>query len=708
MNGPGEKVRAGLDALSAEIALGAAHVHGRLSELTDRFGETRRSAEQAGWPGVAEQCERLGGRLRALVEDGRPWVDVERELRLSLELLGEMLGEMPPAALMETPAALAEAPPAAVPDTPAALPDTPSAGKSALEALGQDRELVNDFLMESREHLAAVEAQVLTLERNPGDQDAINAAFRGFHTIKGLAGFLGLREIRDLTHEVETALDLCRSGRLAMSRGVINVVLESADYLTAALETMERVLNGQAAEELPGHGDLVARVRAVAAGREEPEPELVPSASATAGVLPEAQPGAKPEARPEARPEAQPAAKPETKAETRAEAKPNRALAVKVDTLKLDHLVDMVGELVIAQSMVRHDPALSGPQAASLTRNLSQLERITGELQKTAMSMRLVRLDPLFQKMSRLVRDTSMKTGKRVEMVTAGEETELDRNIVEELADPLLHMIRNAVDHGIEEPAARRAAGKPEQARVGLRASYQAGFIQIEISDDGQGLNKERILRKALERGLVDAGAKLSDNEIFNLIFAPGFSTAETVTDLSGRGVGMDVVRKQIQKLRGRIDIESTPGQGTVFTLKLPLTLAIIDGLVVAVGSERFIIPIFAVKEMLRPTPDMLTVLEGKVEMAMIRGRVLPVIKLHECFGLEPRYTNPAEALLIVSECDGKPFALMVDELTGKQEVVLKSLGVLMRHNLRGLTGCAILGDGRVGLILDMEALFRG
>jgi len=401
-------------------------------------------------------------------------------------------------------------------------------------------------------------------------------------------------------------------------------------------------------------------------------------------------------------------ARPETKAETKAEtAGDKRAQAVKVDTHKLDHLVDMVGELVIAQSMVRHEPSLAESTSPGLNRNLAQLGRITDELQKTAMSMRLVRLEGLFQKMTRLVRDTAMKTGKSVELQTVGEETELDRNIVEDLADPLLHMIRNAVDHGIEMPDVRQAAGKPAKARVLLKASYQAGYIQIEISDDGRGLDREKILAKAVERGLVDAAARLTDSEVFNLIFAPGFSTAEKVTDLSGRGVGMDVVRKQIQKMRGRVDIESVRGEGTTFILKLPLTLAIIDGLVVSVGGERYIIPIFAVKEMLRPAPEALTTVEGKAEMALVRGRLLPIVRLHQCFGIEPKYRDPAEALLIVSECEGKPFALMVDELTGKQEVVLKSLGELMK-NVPGLTGCAILGDGRVGLILDVEALFRG
>ena len=659
-----------IEALSGLLTLGQAQVHDRINELSDRFTGVRQAAGAAGLGDVARQCNILANRFTALLADASAgtenWQQIERELRLSLELLKEMVAVTPAAA------------------------SAPDAESAALESLGQDRELVADFLMESREHLAAVEQQVLRLEQDPRDIDAINSVFRGFHTIKGLAGFLGLTAIRDLTHEVETALDLCRSGRLAVSRAVINVVLESADYLSASLEVVEKVLNGQAEERLPGNAPLIARVKLVAAS---PAHAGEPGALTEKAVAPAAPSPAQPVTMP-----------PPGRAADKAG---HKASAVKVDTTKLDHLVDMVGELVIAQSMLRHEPSLAGLNSPNFTRILSQLGRITDEVQKTAMSMRLVRLEPLFQKMARLVRDTAMKTGKNVELQMAGEETELDRTIVEELADPLLHMIRNAVDHGIELPDARQAAGKSAMACVSLRASYQAGYIEIEIADDGKGLDRERLLAKAVERGLVDAGAKLSDTEVFHLIFAPGFSTAEKVTDLSGRGVGMDVVKKQIQKLRGRVEIESVRGQGTTFTLKLPLTLAIIDGLVVSVGGERYVIPIFAVKEMLRPAPGMLTVVEGQAEMALIRGRLLPIIRLHECFGVKPKYHDPCEALLIVSECEGRPFALMVDELTGKQEVVLKSLGEMMK-DVKGLTGCAILGDGRVGMILDVEALFRG
>jgi two-component system chemotaxis sensor kinase CheA len=387
------------------------------------------------------------------------------------------------------------------------------------------------------------------------------------------------------------------------------------------------------------------------------------------------------------------------------ETKSAAARSIKVDTGKLDYLVDMVGEMVIAQSLVKHDPDLATGLKPRLARNLSQLARITDDVQRTAMSMRMIPVGQLFQKTGRLVRDLSRKYGKQVDLDLEGEDTELDRNIVEELADPLMHMVRNAIDHGIEMPEERVRAGKPATARLTLKAGHQAGHIIIQVSDDGRGLDKEKILRKAREKNLIPAGAELTESEIFNLIFQPGFSTADKVTDVSGRGVGMDVVRKHVQKLRGRVDASSVSGQGSSFLMKLPLTLAIIDGLVVGVGKQRYIVPIFAVREMLKPAEDAISTVQGKQEMAMVRGALLPVIRLHQRFNLKPRFDQPWESLLIVSESGGRQFCLMVDELIGKQEVVIKSLGETMQ-NIPGVAGGAILGDGRVGLILDLEGLF--
>jgi two-component system chemotaxis sensor kinase CheA len=644
--------------------------------------------------------------------------------------------------------------------------ETPSA--PSLNPLASDPELLNDFILEAKEHLTTIELQLLTLDQDPANSEAIHAVFRGFHTIKGMAGFLDLDAVRDVSHEVETLLDLARNGQLAINSEMIDAILGSKDYLSNRLSELEAMLKTGRAPEGEDNRELIRTIRAVAQGETgsatveakaavpapplpapsalalpnpaplDPAPPLASSALATlddAGAEPAENaavqsnstannPGAaqhapgEPDARgllqlarqvAQASPEAgesRESAPPEAvEAPKAAEAPAALARSIKVDTAKLDFLVDMVGEMVIAQSMVRHDPDLSTGVKPRLARNLSQLARITDDVQRTAMSMRMIPIGQLFQKTARLVRDLSRKASKQVDLELSGEETELDRNIVEELADPLMHMVRNAVDHGIETSEERVRLGKPPTAKVMLKAGHQAGHILIQISDDGRGLDPEKIVRKAREKGLIEPDAALSEAEIFSLIFQPGFSTAEKITDVSGRGVGMDVVRKQVQKLRGRVEVHSTLGAGTTFLMKLPLTLAIIDGLVVAVGSQRYIVPIFAVREMLKPAEAAISTLCGREEMAMVRGALLPLIRLHRRFGVEPRFENPWDSLLIVSESGGKQFCLMVDELIGKQEVVIKSLGESIR-NITGVAGGAILGDGRVGLILDLEGLF--
>jgi two-component system chemotaxis sensor kinase CheA len=561
---------------------------------------------------------------------------------------------------------------------------------ASVNPLASDPELIGDFIMESREHLTAIELQLLTLDQDPANAEAIHAIFRGFHTIKGMAGFLDLDAVRELAHEVETVLDLARNGKLGITSTIIDRILESKDYLNVWMTDLESMLRTGKTSTPPEAGGLLEAIRGLVTGG----PDVPASAApATPGLTELAREVAAPP------PENLEAAKTQ-------EARHSGAQAIKVETAKLDYLVDMVGEMVISQSLVRHDPDLATGIKPRLARNLSQLARITDDIQRTAMSMRMIPVGQLFQKTSRLVRDLSRKVGKQVELELAGEDTELDRNIVEELADPLMHMVRNSVDHGIELPEERVAAGKPAQAHVTLKAGHQAGHIVIQVSDDGRGLAREKILRKARERNLIEAGVTdMPESEIFNLIFHPGFSTADKITDVSGRGVGMDVVRKQVQKLRGRIDVISKPGEGTTFLLKLPLTLAIIDGLVVGVGDQRYIIPIFAVREMFKPAEQAISTIHGRQEMAMVRGTLIPVIRLHQRFNVKPRNEHPWESLLVVAESGNKLFCLMVDELIGKQEVVIKSLGEGMRH-IPGVAGGAILGDGRVGLILDPEGLF--
>jgi two-component system chemotaxis sensor kinase CheA len=569
-------------------------------------------------------------------------------------------------------------------------------------SLAQDPELISDFIGESREHLVNIESQVLTLERDPSDGEALNAVFRGFHTIKGLAGFLELWEVQKLTHEVETVLDRARNSQWTINPAGIDVILESADYLRRWLVHMDAVLH-QTASRAPARDEaLLTRIARLSSEPDDAESAGLAALAAAVSVHPE-DPSAKPAAEGPGEKTDEPVANP---AAVAAPGRPRETMAVKVDTAKLDYLVDMAGEMVIAESLVRHDQELAMLKNPLLHRKIAHLTRITAELQKTAMAMRLVPIGPLFRRMARLVRDLARQFGKQVEMQTQGDEIELDRTIVEELADPLMHMVRNSLDHGIESPAERQAAGKPAAARLVLKANHQAGQVVIEITDDGRGLNRDKIVAKAAQKGLIHSADGLSDNEIYNLIFQPGFSTAAQVTNVSGRGVGMDVVRRHVEKLRGRIEIRSTVGEGATFLLKLPLTLAIIEGLVVGVGKERYIAPLFAIREMFRPTAETIWTVQQRAEMALVRGSLLPVVRLYRIFHVQPKSEDPLAGVLVVAEVEGQRFCVLVDELIGKQEVVIKALGETFK-NVTGVAGGAILGDGRVGLILDLDRISK-
>ena len=553
--------------------------------------------------------------------------------------------------------------------------------------LAGDQEMIREFVMESREHLATIERQMLLLEREGTSIDLLHAVFRAFHTIKGLSGFLDFTLIQAVAHEVETLLDHARNSRLEMTSAVVDVMLESTDVLRLEIDNIEAGLAGETAREPQQETDLLERIRTL-------------TVAGTATLLAEA--AEIPTDRIQ-----------EQSAESR-RIEPVRTVnqvaesgSLRIDTAKLDQLMDLVGEMVIAQTLIAHSPGLEEVKDARFVRDLTHLARITADVQRITTGMRMVPVGLQFQKTARLVRDLSRKAGKQITFETSGEETEVDKTIAEELSDPLLHMVRNSIDHGIETPDERMAAGKDPSARIRVAAYHQSGQIVIAISDDGRGLNRERILSRALANGLISSEAQLSDNEIYQLIFEAGFSTAEKVTDISGRGVGMDVVRKHVQKLRGRIEIQSKAGEGTTFFLKLPLTLAIIEGLVVVVGSHRYVVPIFSVKEMMRPTREMVSTVQGKGEMALVRDTLLPVIRLHRRFEVEPHSQQLTEGVLIVAESEGFGFCLFVDELVGKQEVVIKSLGQSFRHVV-GVAGCAILGDGRVGLILDLDGIVRG
>lgn len=377
---------------------------------------------------------------------------------------------------------------------------------------------------------------------------------------------------------------------------------------------------------------------------------------------------------------------------------------LKVDLERVDSLVEMIGELVVVEAMVANAPEISSIVSQQVQRYLGQFTKITRDLQTVGMSMRMIPVRGVFQKMARMVRDLAHKSGKEIQLETSGDGTEMDRRMVEQLADPLVHMIRNAADHGIEPPAERVAAGKAPTGTIHLSAQHEGGSIVIEISDDGHGLSRERILDKARSRGLVSDGESLSDSDVFSLIFAPGFSTAEVVTEISGRGVGMDVVRRNIEGMRGRVSIESVLGQGTKFRIILPLTLAIIDGMLVACGSERYILPTLSIVESIRPTKDMLLTIGENVELLLFRGTTLPMVRLSSLFRVDDAEADPVRGLIVIVEAMGRRLGLMVDDVVRQQQVVIKSIESTLADS-KYLSGAAILSDGHVGLILDVDAL---
>jgi two-component system, chemotaxis family, sensor kinase CheA len=657
-----------------------------------------------------------------------------------------------------------------------------------------DKDLLQDFVMEAREHLDNADVHLLTLESDPHHDEAMNAVFRAFHTIKGVAGFLALDDIQALAHEAENLLDKARKNELSLVDAAMDITFEAVDmlkrqvgYVNDAL-TNHKPLEGDAG--LPG---LAAQIKRISSGkldvRQDPD-ELPPSAPEqklgeilmeSTGVSPEKIEEAlalqqqtstvKPfgelvvemgVATPEQVEEAlkiqqeDPSAGKtgeilsrmgilggddiettlKSQAGTRQTPKLGEVLVksgvaeardvaqalrsqrmqqgigqarepVKVDAERLDQLVDAIGELVIAESMVSQSAALTDGASTELARYLAQLDKITRELQEMGMSLRMVPIRSTFQKMARLVRDLAKKAGKQVDFNSEGDDTELDKTVIDKIGDPLIHMVRNAVDHGLEASSEDRVRqGKPAAGRVTLRAFHKGGNIYVEIEDDGRGLNPEAILAKARERNLIAEGETLAEREIWNLIFLPGFSTAQKVTDVSGRGVGMDVVKKNIEALRGEVEIHSEPGKGTKFMIRLPLTMAIIDGMVVRVGTQRYIIPTLSIITSLRPSEEQVSTVVNQGEMLKMQGRLLPLFRLERIFDISGAVQDLQQGIVVVVEADGKQTGVLVDDILGQQQIVIKSLGETLQGT-PGLAGGAIMPDGTVGLILDIAGLVK-
>ncbi len=605
------------------------------------------------------------------------------------------------------------------PATPAPMPE--GDGKVARDA--DTVSLFSDFLHESEDGIAKVDQILIDAEKEPPDVETVNVLFRVFHSIKGVSSFLECRDVTEVAHATETLLNQIRKGGLDLRGGTLDLIFNA----TEAMRTMLGNVRGavEKGEVIPRAdlGALLDELRDAAAGRPvAPEPVPVAGPNEKLGEILTKPPIGVPQQVIQAALDkqqetgrklgeellAQGVVQPKDVAHAlRAQAGQATKIqeTIKIDIGRVDQLVEIIGELVVVESMVVNAPEIAALTSPRIRNFLNQLNKITRDAQDIGMRMRMVPVRGVFQKMARMVRDLSHKSGKAVRIELSGEGAEMDRSMVEQVADPLVHMIRNAVDHGIEgTPEDRLRAGKDRTGTVRLGAYHEGDHIVISIADDGRGLDRDAILRKAQAQGLVREGESLSDSEIHQMIFLPGFSTAKQVTEISGRGVGMDVVKRNVEAMRGRIAIETVLGKGTTFRLLLPLTLAIIDGMLVRCGEERYIIPTLSIIESMQPTRDMLVAFASKGECINVRDEILPLMRLDRLFGISGAIADPTEGLVVILEAMGKKAALLVDQVVSQQKVVIKSMGSGMQH-VECVSGAAILSDGTVGLILNAEQL---
>lgn len=679
----------------------AADVAAAFAEVGEAIDAAMKAAEQkaaVGTDAVAQaMATSVGGAAAIAVASGASATAQDAPADVAAPAPAPVVPPVAAAPVVPAPTSAAAAPPASSAPLFDRLPDD------------ADRDLLPDFITESGECVTNSEAALLQLEANPSDEEAVNTVFRAFHTVKGTSAFLGLTRIAAFAHEAESLLSRVRDKEIAYTRGCADLSLRSADMLKELLQVVETALNGDGRMPVPqGYTELLEALAGYDPARDADGVQLAARSASDDDVPATAERAADSAAvtsvaavAPTAAVPAQPAAAPAA-ATNGAVAVASADATIRVRTDRLDRLIDMVGELVIAQSMIAGDETFGSGTQHELLRKVNHAGKIVRELQDLSMSMRMVPLRPTFQKLARVVRDTATKAGKSVQFVTDGDDVEIDRTMVDRLSDPLVHMVRNAVDHGVEPPHERTANGKAGTGIVRLHAYHASGNVVVELIDDGRGLHREKIVQKAIEKGLIESDKGMTDSEIFNLIFAPGFSTADKVTDISGRGVGMDVVRRNLEAIRGRIDIVSAPGKGTTFAIRLPLTLAVTDGMLVRVGEERFIVPLTHIHMSFRPEPSMISTVVGKGEMVLLRGELMPIVRLHRLFEVPGAVESPLEGLLMIVGDGHKRTALLVDDLLGQQQVVAKTLGDGL-GKVEGVSGGAILGDGRVGLILDVN-----
>lgn len=620
------------------------------------------------------------------------------------------------------------------------------------------------FFDESQEHLDDMEQLLMELDVEDPDLEQLNSIFRAAHSIKGGSGIFGFDALTGLTHVMENLLDKARKQTISLDVPTVDLFLETVDLLkvildayrtgselpqsdidsgVAALEKALAAADGQATDapqpaaesaaadddDIDGFGffdddDEPAVETAEAAENteneaakaeakdddidgfgffdDEPQPAASPEEKQGYGFFKPVEAVAE-DAKAASAEAAKAAAKPAAKKAAAKSAANKEASSIRVDTLKIDQMVNLVGELVITQSMLSMiGDEVTGAIGQKLQTAIAELQRNTREIQESAMSMRMLPVNMTFNRFPRVVRDLSSKLGKKVDLVIEGGATEIDKSMIEKLVDPLTHLVRNSIDHGVEKPADRVASGKTENGTVILRAAQRGSSIVISIIDDGAGLSRERILAKATENGLP-VTPDMPDSEVWLLIFQPGFSTAAEVTDVSGRGVGMDVVRRNIEAIGGRIEIDSHKGLGSSFHIHLPLTLAIVDGICAAVGDQIFVIPLVNIIESLQPVKEQLKLIKNE-HLLWIREQYWPLVPIHQMMHVDHAVTNPTKGIVVLLESSKRRFAIQVDSLLGQQQVVIKSLEQHYRK-VPGISGATIMGDGRVAMILDADAI---
>lgn len=579
------------------------------------------------------------------------------------------------------------------------------------------------FFDETREHLQEIEQLLIKLNVGAPDLDQLNAIFRAAHSIKGGSATFGFNDITSVTHVLEGLLDKLRKKELILQPQMIDAFLRAADVLniqlnghidgtpaeaTIANEVTNALIafskdmdllkadnnkNTQANDDF-GFFETEEKKQAI-----DDHFGLFEPITSTQKVLPSNIPASNLDVTENQRVDRR-------ASDRRLTERAIESSSMRVDVAKVDQLINLVGELVITEAMLVE--GLSNAPAAlleALNNNLTQLQRNTRDLQEVIMSVRMMPISNLFTRFPRLVRDLASKLNKEVELVTIGEETELDKSLIEKIADPLTHLIRNSLDHGIESPELRKAAGKQAKGKVTLSAMHQGGSIMIEVIDDGAGLNQDLIIKKAKQNGL-SLPSKITDENLWDIICMPGFSTAQQITDVSGRGVGMDVVNRNISELSGQVSVKTVSGKGCKISIRLPLTLAILDGMTVALGDNLFVIPLNSIIETLQAQPENLKTVSGAGAMIKVRNEYLPVIIMHKTFNIATQITEIIDGILVIVEAYGKKAALLFDGLIGQQQVVIKSLEANFRK-INGISGATILGDGTVALIIDAPTIIK-